>query len=117
MTKQILVKQLYETVDARNTDGLSKFLSDTIRFRIGNHDTVVGRRNVLAANDAFFNSIAGMTHKIENIWVQGEDVICNGSVDYVRLDGTPYSAHFATTLKMRNEVIEDYFVYADISQL
>lgn len=111
------IKALYENVDAKNTDHLNEVLSKAVHFRIGNHDAVIGKPAVLEANRNFFNSIASMSHTIENVWGSQEDIICNGQVDYVRLNGSRYSAPFATVLKMQENQIRDYRVYADISEL
>jgi len=58
-----------------------------------------------------------MRHTLDNVWSVKEDILCNGMVDYVRLDGSELSAHFSTVLTMSHEKIADYFVYADISKL
>jgi len=58
-----------------------------------------------------------MAHHIDTVWEHDNDVICNGSVDYIRLDGSAFSASFATILKLQSDKIVNYLVYADISQL
>jgi ketosteroid isomerase-like protein len=118
MRAEYFVKDLYKNaVDGKDVDHLSNFLSDDVLFRIGNYDPVRGKGAVLEANRTFFGSITSMAHTIDNIWSQDNSIICNGSVDYVRLDGSAHSAVFATVLKLENEKIADYFVYADLSQL
>jgi len=71
----------------------------------------------LEANKGFFQSIDSMTHQIDDVWAYGEDIICKGSVDYIRLDGSGYSAYFSTFLKVINNKITEYFVYVDVSGL
>ncbi len=104
-------------VDAKDTNYLSGFLADDVHFRIGNHDMIVGKKAVLDANRSFFSSITSMKHQIDNVWSQNHHIICNGIVDYKRLDGTDFSATFATVLKLEDNKITEYFVYADISEL
>ena len=58
-----------------------------------------------------------MRHTIDKVWNLGDDVICNGLVNYVRLDGSEYQANFSTILTMQDGKIVEYFVYADIAQL
>ena len=112
------IKDLYSNaVDRKDVDHLSSFLLDDVQFRIGNHDPVHGKSAVLEANRAFFASITSMTHTIDNICSQDDDVVCNGSVDYIRLDGSAHSVTFATVLKLENDKIADFSVYADLSQL
>lgn len=113
----MLVEELYKSIDERSVERLSEFLADNVRFRIANNNPVVGKKSVLEANQAFFTSISSMSHRIDNVWSQGESVICNGQVDYIRLDGSEFFAPFATVLKLQDRNIVDYLVYVDISEL
>jgi ketosteroid isomerase-like protein len=117
MNKTTFIKNLYKAVDDKNLEDLSELLSDNVRFCIANHDPINGKETALKANQAFFSSITSMKHHIDTVWEQDSDVICNGSVDYIRLDGSEFSAPFATVLKLQADKIADYLVYADISQL
>ncbi|RCK29757.1 nuclear transport factor 2 family protein [Thalassospira lucentensis] len=118
MTAEIDVKDLYRNaVDRKDVRKLATYLSDNVNFRICNHAPVVGKEQVLAANQTFFDSIASMTHQIDGIYADGDTTICNGSVDYLRLDGSGHSAFFSTTLRFENNQIVDYLVFADISGL
>lgn len=111
------VKALYQAVDNKDVDYLDTVLSEQVNFRIGNNATITDKATALAANAQFFSSIESMSHTIDNVWEQGQDIICNGTVDYVRLDGTPHTAYFSTVLTVTDQLIKDYFVYADLSQL
>ena len=115
--RRAFVQKLYRVVDARDVNALGNMLAEGVLFKIGNMDDVVGKEAVLEANKGFFTSIAGMVHTIENVWSQGDDVICHGHVDYTRLDGTNTSATFSTILKLKDELIVDYRVFADVSAL
>jgi len=117
MNKKDFIQKLYDSVDARSVEDLSEFLAEDVRFVLGNHDPIVGKAAVLDANQTFFSSINAMSHRIDNVWSQGEDVICHGQVDYVRLNGSEYPAGFATFLKLQDNKIIDYLIYADISDL
>lgn len=112
-----LIKNLYNAVDSKDLNYLDKILSEDVNFRIGNYDTISDKAAVLEANDNFFKSITKMSHTIENVWNVEKSVLCNGIVDYIRLDGSEYSAYFSTVLSIENEQIVDYFIYVDISKL
>ena len=114
---QNLIKTLYTAVDGKDLNYMGDILADDVKFRIGNNPTISDKETALNANKQFFASIKSMCHRIDKVWVVEDDVICNGAVDYVRLDGTGHSAYFSTVLKITNEKIVDYFVYADISEL
>lgn len=117
MNANQLIENLYKSVDAKDLGYLQMILAEDVRFRIGNNDAIQGLEDALAANRGFFASIHSMTHRIDQVWSQQDDVICHGQVNYVRLDGSEYSAPFATILKMQGEKIKDYLVYADVSAL
>lgn len=114
---QEFVEELYRQVDSKNTEYLDEVLGDNVRFCIGNNPIISDKNEVLIANQNFFNSIASMTHSITNIIIDGTQVSCHGRVDYVRLDGSDFSAVFSTALKIDNNKITEYLVFADLSGL
>lgn len=122
---QQLVKNLYQAVDQKDVGYLQKHLSQTIRFCIGNSPVATNKTEILEANHQFFNSIRSMSHTIEDVILQVENkqsvsinkLACYGRVDYVRLDGTEHSAVFSTILEVENDLITNYFVFADLSGL
>lgn len=111
------VQALYKAVDRKDANYLAEVLGDEVRFQLGNFPTVAGKAEVLDANRGFFNSIESMRHTLDKTWQVGEETICCGEVNYVRLDKTTYQARFATVLRWHEGLIEDYQVYADISEL
>lgn len=112
-----LIKELYQNVDQKNHEFLRDILSEDVNFQLGNHPVIVGKNEVVTANQIFFETIDNMHHRIDNVWQDQDDLICKGRVDYRRLDGSKFSTSFATFLKMSGGKIKDYLVYADISDL
>ena len=117
MNAQLFVKSLYECVDNKDVEGLAEKLNETIFFKFSNLEAVIGLNNVLEANAGFFSSIQSMKHLINDVWQQSDNIICNGQVHYVRHDGSKYSAEFATILKVVDQKISNYLIYADVSGL
>ncbi len=113
----VAVKALYQAVDRKDVDYLAEILGDSVRFQLGNYPAVAGRTEVLEANRGFFSSIDSMSHTLDKVWQVDSETICCGEVNYVRLDKSTYQARFATVLSWREGLIEDYQVYADISEL
>ena len=111
------MKRLYQAVDEKSLDKLSLFLADQVNFKLANFPITQGKVAVLEANKAFFTSIQSMQHRLDNIWQIEGRLICHGEVSYIRLDQTKTSANFATILKLEDDKIVDYLVYADLSQL
>ena len=117
MENRNIIKELYQYVDDKNINGLESLLAENVHFRLGNFESVRGLKNVLEANTSFFKSIESMKHQIDNIWQEKNDVICNGKVEYIRLDGSKHSITFASILTIIDGKIDNYLVYADVSKL
>ncbi|MCZ6469221.1 MAG: nuclear transport factor 2 family protein [Candidatus Dadabacteria bacterium] len=117
MENRNIMKELYQYVDDKNINGLESLLAENVHFRLGNFESVRGLKNVLEANTSFFKSIESMKHQIDNIWQEKNDVICNGKVEYIRLDGSKHSITFASILTIIDGKIDNYLVYADVSKL
>ncbi|MAG77172.1 MAG: hypothetical protein CL811_10485 [Colwelliaceae bacterium] len=118
MNKHDLIVDLYKNaVDKKDANYLAKLLTENVRFRIGNHDEIVGLYKVIDANKSFFKTIEAMSHTIEKIVVEDDYSVCHGRVDYIRLDGSRTSSMFATMLKHEGDKISDYLVFADLSAL
>ncbi|TQV89749.1 nuclear transport factor 2 family protein [Aliikangiella coralliicola] len=111
------IADLYKNIDQKNINFLDKTLGENVRFRLGNGEGIVGKDAVLAANAGFFVSITSMHHTITGAWNIGDTIICHGEVNYVRLDGSQYSAYFSTFLVFEGNMITDYLVFADLSEL
>ena len=111
------VTELYQSVDARSIERLSTFLADNVNFQFANAPSLQGKAAVLDVNATFFKSIATMSHRIDNVWGQGDDIICNGQVTYTRLDGSHFAVPFATVLTLQRDQIVNYLIYVDVSEL
>ena len=114
---ELFIGKLYTAVDSKDLNYLEEILADKVKFRIGNYPLIDNKIAVLDANRQFFSSIHSMSHSINKISHNSNDLWCSGSVDYVRLDGSEHSANFATQLTINQGKIADYLVYADLSGL
>ncbi|WP_375750595.1 nuclear transport factor 2 family protein [Vibrio sp. HN007] len=116
-TYRNFVRTLYNVVDAKDTQALAELLHPDVSFVFSNSDPVKGIENVLAINAQFFTTIHSMTHSFYGIYEDGDDLMCDGQVSYIRLDGTPHKANFATVLRLQDGLIREYKIYADLSEL
>ena len=114
---QEFIKNLYRIVDNKDAEALVALLHDEVKFTFGNADTVTGKEAVKTGNIQFFETITSMSHSFDGIYKQDNTLICDGTVNYVRLDGSHFEAKFATILTLKNGLIYDYKIFADISGL
>lgn len=108
---------LFDAIDSKDADSFATFLTENCTFTFGNMPTVSGRAGVREMVAGFFNSIAGISHTIQQSWTTGDAAICHGMVTYTRHDESELQVPFANILKMDGPLIEDYRIYIDTSQL
>ena len=111
------IRELFRCVDARDGGAWLEFLADDACFRFGNAPAVEGRDAIREAVTAFFASISGLRHDVLESWCYPDAIICRGDVTYTRLDGSSLTVPFANVLRLRGDLIRDYLVYADTSEL
>jgi hypothetical protein len=86
-------------------------------FRFGNAEPAKGKKNVGGAVQGFFESIKGLSHDLHEIWVQPDAVVCHGTATYTRHDSTTLTVPFANIFGMDGDLIRDYLIFIDVSQL
>ena len=117
MTNTESIKRFFHSVDKKDITSFASFITEDVSFKFGNADAVRGKIAVSNMVQQFFDSINGLTHKIDNVWFQDNAVICNGQVTYTRHDSSQLTVPFANILEIDNDLISDYQIYIDTSQL
>lgn len=111
------IDSLFKTIDKKDAAGFVSFLTEDASFKFGNAPAVSGRADIQNAVTGFFSSIKGLCHKVLNVWEEGDFVICEGEVTYIKLDGTELTLPFTDILKIKGGLISDYRIYMDASPL
>jgi hypothetical protein len=111
------MKELFQAIDDKNGDRFVTFLTENARFKFGNADAVEGRAAILQAVVAFFASIQKVEHQLLESCRERELVFCRGTVTYTRHDGTRLAVPFANFFKMSGDLISQYQIYVDTSEL
>lgn len=111
------IRKLFESIDNLDIAGFLEFLSDDVHFKFGNQDPVNGKENLRNSLDVFFKSIKSISNDIIDIWEQKGVIICRGVVSYTRHDNSILSVPFVNIFKMEQNLIKEYLIYADISNL
>lgn len=111
------VERLFRVIDNKDADGFVSFLTDDAVFTFGNQEPVKGKAAIREAVKGFFESIRALDHDIIETWVHPESVICRGTATYTRHDSSLLSVPFVNVFKMDAELIKEYLIYVDASQL
>ena len=108
---------LFAAIDAQDSAAFVAYLSDDAIFRFGSAPAVQGRSAVQAAVEAFFGSIAGLSHDIHKALRDGRTLVCEGEVTYTRHDGSTIAIPFADVFEYAGDKIAEYKIYIDIRPL
>ncbi len=117
MDKKNWVSKLFQAVDKMDTEAFVAFLSDDVLFRFGNAEPVNGKALTGEIVGGFFGSIKGLSHDLAAIWEEEDAVICHGTVTYTRHDSTTLCLPFANILGISDNLINEYRIFIDISEL
>ncbi|MES9944995.1 MAG: nuclear transport factor 2 family protein [Candidatus Thiodiazotropha sp.] len=112
-----MIEELFGAIDKKNAIAFAEHLTDDCIFRFGNQQPVVGKAKVEEYVAAFFESILGIEHNIEDVWSADGAVVCHGLVTYTRRSGSELSVPFANVFKMSGRSIHEYLIFADTSDL
>jgi ketosteroid isomerase-like protein len=111
------IKELFQSIDNRDTDAFLSFLSDDVMFRFGNAEPVKGKKDVGKAVQGFFESIKALSHDLHEVWEHPNAVVCHGMATYTRHDSTTLTVPFADIFGIDGDLVRDYLIFIDISQL
>ena len=112
-----MLRDLFASIDRQDTDAFVGFLSADARFRFGSAPPATGREAIAEAVGGFFDSIAGLSHRIDATIRDADTIVCEGEVTYTRHDGTEIALPFVDVFEMAGERIADYKIYMDIGPL
>lgn len=111
------VRQLFQSIDAMDTNKFLNFINNDAQFRFGNAPPVVGKDAIGQAVDGFFATIKAIKHRLLNTWTHPDAVICQGEATYTRRDNSQLTLPFVNVFGMKGNLIKDYLIYMDINPL
>jgi limonene-1,2-epoxide hydrolase len=88
-------------------------MTDDVRLRLGNAETVTGKAAFVDAVDAFLGSVAGFRHEIINVWRDGDILVTELEVHYTRLDGRQVTIPCCNVFGLRDGLVAGYRSYID----
>jgi len=117
MSTDNFVKDMYGIVDAMSGAKLAELMTENSIFRFANIPAVQGKEAVTGFLDNFFQSIKGIKHSEIEDWKTDNTRFATGIVTYTRHDDSNLSVPFSVILKMQGDLINEYLVFIDASEL
>ena len=108
---------LFAAIDLQDSDAFVAHLAEDAVFRFGSAPPVQGRVAVRAAVDAFFGTIAGLSHRVDRTLRDGDTLVCIGEVTYRRHNGGEITLPFTNVFDYDGGLINFYGIYIDIAPL
>jgi len=109
--------KVYEAIDTMDEREFANCLTENCTFVFANSDPVVGRANVAAASQNFQKQLSGIKHRLLRAWAFEDIVVSQTSVTYTRKDGSTLTVAAASIWKLKDRLIDECRIYADISLL
>jgi ketosteroid isomerase-like protein len=117
MAATFALEDLFRRIDAKDTARFLEFLSADVSFRFGNAPPVAGHAAVAQAVDGFFASVRALRHRLVDTWQRRDSLVCQGEVTYTRHDGSEITLPFANIFRLRDGLVHEYLIYADVAPL
>lgn len=115
--QQKLLRDVFGAIDRRDAESFVSYLTENAIFRFGSAPPVHGRDAAREAVAGFFETIAGLSHKLSNSLAADGTLICEGEVTYIRHDGSTVTLPFADAFELDDGLISHYKIYMDIGPL
>ena len=117
MIEQNWLSNLFSAIDNKDTNTFTSFLSEDCAFCFGNLPVVQGKNDIGEFVSGFFDSLKSLSHEITEQWDIPTGTICHGKVTYTRLDDSVLTVPFSNILKLNDQGINEYLIFADTSRL
>ena len=117
MLQASMLQDLFRTIDARDSRKFVSFLTPDATFRFGNAPAIAGHAAIEQAVGGFFASLKALSHQLIATWEQGDSLALQGEVTYTRHDGSQITLPFANVFRLRDGLIREYLIYADVAPL
>jgi hypothetical protein len=117
MELKLFVKEVYQSIDQADAKKFASYLSEEGSFRFANNPAVVGRKAIEDFVDEFFKSLKSIQHSQLESWETDGVKFVNGIVTYTRHNDTVLALPFSCTWKMKDQLINEYLIYIDSSEL
>ncbi len=108
---------LFASIDAMDTSKFVSFMTEDAVFTFGNAPASQGKKAIFDGVDGFFKSIASIKHHDLQTIGTGDYIVVRGNSTYTRHSGSVMTVGFCNVFEMENNLIKNYRIYIDLSQL
>lgn len=111
------ITRLFRSIDDKDLDTFTSFLTEDASFRFANQAPLVGKTTVRNGVADFLSGIKSIQHETLDAWENGGATTCHGIVTYTRHDSSQLRVPCANVFTMQGMLIKEYMVFVDSSQL
>nr|BFF38494.1 hypothetical protein BACY1_02990 [Tenacibaculum mesophilum] len=111
------IDTLSVTLDSQQIDIFLEYLTDDCLFVAGNSESIKGKEAIKSTLENFFTAVKSTNHQITDIFESENSLVHRGTVTYTRLDNTQLTIPFCDVFKMKGNLINEYYIYIDWSEL
>jgi ketosteroid isomerase-like protein len=106
-------RAIFAAFDAKDVSALATHMTDDVRLRLSNAETVEGKTAFVDAVNAFLASVGGFRHEIIDVWSDGDTLVTELAVHYTRLDGGEVTVPCCNVFQFRDGSVACYRSYID----
>jgi len=111
------IDTLSADLDNQQVDKVLEYLTDDCLFVAGNSEPIKGKEAIKTTLENFFTVVKSTSHQVTDIFETEDSLVHRGSVTYIRLDDTQLTVPFCDVFKMKGNLINEYNIYIDWSEL
>jgi Domain of unknown function (DUF1857)/SnoaL-like domain len=114
-SRDTLIKQYYEAVDAMDLETFKSMHSQKARVIFANFPAAEGPDQIAGAIGQFWSTISGLKHKFINRWDHPEESILEVAVSYKCKDGQTVTLPCITILKPDGDKVGELRIFTDVA--
>ncbi len=113
--KSEIVRQMFIAGESMNVENFVKFYTEDAHYQFSNFPVAYGPQGIIDSSQGFLQTVAKVHHHITKMWEEGDTVICEMEVTYVRYDGKVFRLPCCDTVVFKGDKVQELRIYMDIS--
>ena len=107
--------QYYADVDAQRMDAFLAHHAPDARVVFANHPPAVGHEAIRGAIGGLWGAIAGLSHRVVQVWECGATTLLEAAVTYTRKDGKAVIVPCVSIFETRDGKVTDLRIHLDLA--